>query len=430
MARSICFYFQVHQPYRLGRASLLRPDDGRDYFQGEAPFTNREVFEKVAEKCYLPMTALLLEMLAEYPDFRASFSLSGVFVEQCQEFGAVGKKVLKQFQTLAQNDRIEFLGETYYHSLSFLHSKAEWAEQILQHHKLMEQVFGVKPRVFRHTELIYSNELASAVCALGYDGIVAEGWHTALPDQNPNYVRYAKLIDLPKDDVKILRKVAFRDWTGLRAKKQVQLPVLTKNYQLSDDMAFRFGDRNWSHYPLHADTYAQWLAEADGDTVNLFMDFETFGEHQWADTEIFSFFRALPAEVAKRGLTFRTPGETVRDFEPRGEYDAPHWVSWADEARDISAWLENDMQRSAFHELMEMEKQLYNARRSRSNVAQKLVHDFRKLQTSDHLYYMSTKYWADGDVHTYFSPYASPYDAYINFMNVMGSLKRRMERLK
>lgn len=427
MAQSICFYFQVHQPFRISKRGLLRPSDTVDYFEGESPFTNKEVFDKVSNKCYLPMNKLLLKMLKKHPEFNISFSLSGVFLEQCQLYGKMGKKVLKSFKDLVKTGQVEILGETYYHSLSFLHSKEEFIEQVLEHHHLIKKLFNKTPTVFRHTELIYSNELASCIYTLGYEGIIAEGWSTALPDENPNHIRYAKLIKLPKDDIQIMKKVAFRDWTGLLPKKNQYLPVLTKNYKLSDDMAFRFGNKEWSHYPLHADTYMNWVKDAPGETINLFMDFETFGEHQWEDTGIFKFFEHLPSEAKKRNVQFMTPTETVKTYEPTGEYDAHHWVSWADESRDISAWLENDMQRSAFFEISEMEKRLFRYRSSRKKSIKKIVQDFRKLQTSDHLYYMSTKYWADGDVHTYFSPYASPYDAFINYMNTMSHLKERAE---
>lgn len=430
MAQSICFYFQVHQPYRIGRKSLLYPEKDVHYFDGSSPFGNKEVFEKVARKCYLPMTDLLIELIHKNPQFHVSFSLSGVFLEQCLDYGPIGKAVLERFQTLAATGRVEFLGETYYHSLSFLYSKAEFAEQVLKHHQIIRKLLGVSPKVFRNTELIYNNELATCIHRLGYDGIVAEGWPSALPDDNPNLVRYATEVPITESDKKILKEYAFRDWTGLRPKKSPHLNVLTKNFQLSDDMAFRFGDKNWSHHPLHTNTYADWVLQAPGDTVNLFMDYETFGEHQWEDTGIFEFFRHLPEEAHKRGILFRTPSQTIKDFEPRGHYSTHHFVSWADESRDISAWLENDMQRSAYEEIMELEKLIFKHRHSVNPKWKKIWNDFRKLQTSDHLYYMSTKYWADGDVHTYFSPYSSPYDAYINFMNVFEHLKERVKEIK
>lgn len=429
MAKSICFYFQVHQPYRLSRKSILRPSKSTDYFAGEAPFTNAQVFTKVAHKCYLPMTDLLIELTEKYPElFACSFSFSGTFLEQCEEFGDLGAEVLGKFKQLCQHKHVEILGETHYHSLSFLYSKTEFIEQVMEHHHLIKKTFRQTPKIFRHTELIYNNELATCIKNLGYRGIIAEGWHTALPEANPNHIRYAKLVDLPAKDQQMLEKHAFRDWTGVRKRKIDKLPVLTKNFKLSDDMAFRFGDRHWSEFPLHADRFMDWVAAAPGDTVNLFMDYETFGEHQWADTGIFDFFRSLPEEAAKRNIDFLTPYQTIKSYQPVGQYNAPHWVSWADESRDISAWLDNDMQRSAFYELTQLEQKIFPIRHNRDTATQKIVKDFRRLQTSDHLYYMSTKYWADGDVHTYFSPYDSPYDAYINFMNVINHLRERVEK--
>ncbi len=294
---------------------------------------------------------------------------------------------------------------------------------------MVHRLFKKKPRIFRNTELIYNNELASCIFELGYHGILAEGWPRAMSAETPNYLHKAKIIPLHKNDEKILRKTAFRDWTGIRPKKNESLPVLTKNYQLSDDVAFRFSDKNWKNHPLHADTYANWVHDDPGDTINLFMDFETFREHQWEDTGIFEFFAHLPAEFEKRGILFRTPSRTVETFKPKGLYDTTHWISWADESRDISAWLENDLQRSAFHEIQALEKRIYKYRDSGKKAWKSIWDDFRKLQTSDHLYYMSTKYWADGDVHSYFSPHDSPYDAYINYMNAFSHLKGRIDVL-
>jgi alpha-amylase len=429
MAQSICFYFQVHQPYRLSRKNILRPSKSDDYFVGESPFSNAEVFDKVSKQCYLPMTKLLLQLTKKHPDhFACSFSFSGTFLEQCQEFPEVGTEVLENLKQLCRHKHVEVLGETHYHSLSFLYSKVEFIEQVMEHHRAIKKIFKQSPKIFRHTELIYNNELATCVKGLGYKGVVAEGWHTALPEDNPNYVRYATTIDLTPTDKELIAKNAFTDWTGVRKRTTKKLPVLTKNFKLSDDMAFRFGDSTWPDFPLNADKFIDWVAAAPGDTVNLFMDYETFGEHQWAETGIFDFFAALPAAAAKKNIEFLTPSQTIKSYKPVGVYNAPHWISWADEKRDISAWLDNDMQRSAFYELTKMSEALLPIRHSNNPKIKKIIKDFRRLQTSDHLYYMSTKYWKDGDVHTYFSPYATPYDAYINFMNVMNHLRERIEK--
>ncbi len=431
MAQSVCFYFQVHQPFRLNKRSFFDDDSVHDVlFEGNEEFQNRAVFEKVAQKCYLPMTTLLLELLDRYPEFRVSFSLSGVFLEQCETYGDIGDAVLTQFQALARTGQVEFLAETYHHSLAFLHSKLEFAEQIQLHNEKVYSLLGVKPRIFRNTELLYSNELAEFIRHLGFEAILAEGWHTALPFDNPNHVWTAQKTDIHPHDIRIARQFAPVNFFGFRKPIASDIKVLSKNYALSDDIAFRFGNKGWAEHPLTTEKFATWTLDALGETVNLFMDFETFGEHQWEDTGIFEFFRYLPSALLDRGITFRTPSETIRDFEPKGVFSSHEFVSWADENRDISAWLENDLQRSAFDEVVRLEKILHTHKNSRIPEIKSILNDFRKLQTSDHFYYMSTKYWADGDVHTYFSAYKSPYDAFINYMVVLDLLKRRMKSMK
>jgi len=383
------------------------------------------IFNKVSNKCYLPTTESLLKMCQHHPDFKCSFSLSGVFLEQCELYPKLGKKVLKNLKDLVKTGQVEILAETYHHSLTFLYSKLEYAHQIKLHRELLWKHFKVRPTIFRNTELIYNNEIAEFIHQMGYQGMIAEGWDTAMEHDNPNWVHKNTPQVLPHDDQLIAHKYQVK--SRKKADKQKFLPVLTKNYQLSDDIAFRFGNKDWPGYPLHADTFADWVNQAEGDTINLFMDFETFGEHQWADTGIFDFLEHLPAQCLKRGVTFRTPSQTVQDFEAKTQYDTEHFVSWADEHRDISAWVENDMQRSALAELQNIEAQLHKYRGKRHATVNQLWDDFRKLSTSDHLYYMSTKYFADGDVHTYFSPYEHPYDAYINFMNALEHLNERVE---
>ncbi len=429
MAQSVCFYFQVHQPFRVSKGSFLT-DECPEYFDGPEKYRNEDVFIKVAQKCYLPMTSLLLELLEKHPEFQISFSFSGVFLEQCERYGETGANVLRHFQRLVETGRVEVLSETYYHSLAFLHSKLEFAEQVEFHKHTVERLFEVTPKVFRNTELIFSDELAEFVRLLGFKGILAEGWHTVLPDGNANILRKAHTIDLPQSDKNIAKQYTPKNWLGFRKKPEKYLTVLTKNHQLADDMAFRFGDKNWAEYPLTADRYAHWIEVAQGDTVNLFMDFETFGEHQWEDTGIFEFFRHLPTHCFERGITFRTPSNTIRDFETKGVFSSPQYLSWADEHRDISAWLENDLQKSAFDEIHSIEQVLHPYRKSKHPEHQKMWDDFRKLQTSDHLYYMCTKYWADGDVHAYFSPYESPYEAFMHYMNILERLKKRVEQLE
>jgi len=452
MANSICFYFQVHQPFRLKENYFLDKVNQDDYFQENSEKnSNREIFEKVAQKCYLPTTNLLIEMMEKYPDFHISFALSGVFIEQCEKFGETGKQVLENFQKLAKLGRTEFLSETYYHSLAFIFSKQEFVDQVLLHRELMSKYFAQTPKIFRNTELIYRDDLAEFTRLMGFEGVLAEGWHTALPDENPNILRHAHSIELSKEDSDVAEQylqISLKSPSSRGAKTgSVQkgefsekisphMSVLTKNYKLSDDMAFRFGDASRSDKPLTAEVFAQRVKDAPGEVINLFMDFETFGEHQWEDTGIFEFLKYLPQACADLGISFKTPSQVIESHTPEEIYHAPEFISWADEDRAISAWLENDMQKSAFTELQELEKKFHALKFPKNKFSEEkiekiksLVDSFRKLQTSDHLYYMSTKFWADGDVHTYFSPYDSPYDAYIHFMNTINSLKARVEKI-
>jgi len=387
---SVCFYFQVHQPFRLRHYTVF--DRSPRYFD---EFKNASICRKVADKCYLPTNRLLLDIIRRYEGrFRVAFSLTGVIIEQFQKYCP---EVLSTFDALAQTGCVEFLAETYYHSLSFLYSRNEFVEQINKHCELIERLFGQRPRVFRNTELIYNNQLAQTIEAMGrFDGILAEGADHILGHRHSNFV--------------------------YRPSSCRRLKLLLKNYALSDDIAFRFSNRQWKEYPLMADKFAGWINNVNGNghVVNLFMDYETFGEHQWRDTGIFDFMRHLPEEVLKHpDNNFKTPGEVVDSYEPVDTIDVPHIISWADTERDLSAWLGNAMQSNAIHELYKMEKMV----KQTANL--ELLEDWRKLQTSDHFYYMCTKYFSDGDVHKYFNPYESPYDSYINFMNVLGNLKER-----
>jgi len=389
---SVCFYFQVHQPFRLRRFSIF--DRGTDYFDERG---NRALVERIAERCYLPANAVLMELLRRHEGrFRVAFSLTGVILEQFERYAP---RVLESFQRLAQTGGVEFLAETYYHSLAFLYSREEFFEQIRLHRARIERLFGQTPTVFRNTELIYNNELARAVAGLGYRVVLCEGADHILGYRSPTYLYTPPRLP----DVKLL----------------------LKNYRMSDDIAFRFSDRAWSEYPLTADKFAEWIHRINGHghVVNLFLDYETFGEHQWAETGIFEFLRYLPRAVLRYPEDdFKTPSECARAYEASGEYDVPHMISWADVERDLSAWLGNAMQANALHELYRLEPAIKQAG------DEKLLDDWRKLQTSDHFYYMCTKHFADGTVHKYFNPYDTPYDAFINFMNVLDNLRGRLGR--
>lgn len=387
---SVCFYFQVHQPLRLRHYTVF--DDSNRYFDD---YKNAAICTKVANKCYLPANRLLLNLIKKYDGrFKIAYSLTGILLEQLQQYSP---EVLSTFDALAETGCVEFLAETYYHSLSFLYSRDEFLEQVSKHTETIEYLFGQKPRVFRNTELIYNNDLAALIESTGkFDAIASEGADHILGFRSPNFV--------------------------YRPKGCGKLKLLLKNYALSDDIAFRFSDRNWSQWPLTAGKFAQWVSavNGNGNVVNLFMDYETFGEHQWADTGIFDFMSHLPQEILKHpDNDFKTPSEVVRSYEPVGTIDVPHLTSWADTERDVSAWLGNAMQSNAIHELYRLEKKI------KDTSDENIIADWRKLQISDHFYYMCTKYFADGDVHKYFNPYDSPYDSYINFMNVLDNLSSR-----
>jgi alpha-amylase len=387
---SVCFYFQLHQPLRLRHYTVFDRDD--QYFDD---YRNAAICRKVANKCYLPANRLLLDIIRRYEGrFRIAYSLTGVLLEQLLSFAP---EVLSTFDALAETGCVEFLAETYYHSLSFLYSRDEFIEQVNKHVQTIENLFGKKPRLFRNTELIYNNDLAALIESMGdFDAIMTEGADHILGFRSPNFV--------------------------YRPKGCSKLKLLLKNYSLSDDIAFRFSNRDWPEWPLTADKFARWISDVNGNgnVVNLFMDYETFGEHQWQDTGIFDFMRHLPEKILKHpDNNFKTPSEVIQCYQPVGTVDVPHLISWADIERDLSAWLGNAMQSNAIHELYHLEKKV------KKTGDEKIMTDWRKLQTSDHFYYMCTKYFADGDVHKYFNPYNSPYDSYINFMNVLGNLSNR-----
>jgi len=389
---SVCLYFQVHQPPRLRRYSVF--DTAPNYFDQHR---NQQILEKVAKRCYLPATQIILEQVKHHEGrFRVAYSLTGCIIEQ---FKAHCPQMIELLQELAQTGHVEFLSETYYHSLAFLYSRDEFKAQIELHSQLMHDLFGQTPRVFRNTELIYNNELANFIASLGlYHGVLAEGADQVLGERSCN-----DLYHVP----------------GMR-----EMVLLLKNYRLSDDIAFRFSNHGWAEWPLTADKFARWVNKIDGQgsVCNLFMDYETFGEHQDAQTGIMEFLAALPSEVFKAGANdFMTPSQCIEAYEPVGEYDVPHMISWADTERDLSAWLGNAMQSNALHELYKLEGPVKAAE------DELLLADWRNLTTSDHFYYMCTKYFADGDVHKYFNPYESPYDSYINFMNVLDNLRTRAE---
>ena len=390
--KSICIYFQVHQPDRLRLFRFF--DIGADdhYFDD---FDNSAIVRRVAAKCYLPMNKLLLDLIKTHgKDFKVTFSVSGTAIEQFRQYAP---EVLESFRALAATGCVEFLAETYSHSLASLASPAEFKDQVKLHAATVESEFGVKPKAFRNTELIYSDEIGEMVAAMGYRTMLTEGAKHILGWKSPNYV-----YNNPANP---------------------KLRLLLKNSALSDDIAFRFSNTAWNEWPLTAPKYTGWLMEAleNDDIVNLFMDYETFGEHQKAASGIFDFFKALPAEVlSHKGVAFCTASEAAKKHEPVAELNVPFPISWADEERDTSAWLGNELQREAFNKLYALEAKV---RRSGDEA---LLKTFRRLQESDHLYYMCTKFFSDGAVHSYFNPYDTPYEAFINYMNVLSDFEIRV----
>lgn len=384
-------YFQVHQPDRLRTFRFFDIGADNHYFD---EFSNKTIVRRIASQCYLPMNSLLLGLIKSTTGkFKVTFSISGTAIEQFQKYCP---EVIKSFRELADTGCVEFLAETYSHSLASLASPAEFKTQVKMHAKAIESTFGVKPTAFRNTELIYSDTIGEMVAGMGYNTMLTEGAKHILGWKSPNYV-YTNAIN-PK------------------------LKLLLKNSALSDDIAFRFSNRSWEGWPLTAEKYAGWLATALGndDIVNLFMDYETFGEHQKADSGIFEFFKALPEEVIKRNLEFRTASETTKTHQPVATMHVPHAISWADEERDTSAWLGNDLQNEAYSKLYALEPLVKKAK------VEAITKTFLRLQESDHLYYMCTKFFSDGAVHSYFNPYDTPYEAFINYMNVLSDFEIRL----
>ena len=391
--KTVCFYFQVHQPWRLKTYRFFQMGNDHNYLDD---FTNRAIMQKVARECYLPMNALLLSLIEENKGaFRCTFSITGSAVEQ---FKAYAPEVLESFKALAATGCVEFLGETYSHSLSSLYSVDEFKQEVKLHTQMLKEEFGVKPTAFRNTELIYSDDIAKAVEDMGFKTMLAEGAKHILGWKSPNFV-YTDAVDN-------------------------KLRLLLRNYKLSDDIAFRFSNEGWPEWPLTADKFAGWVAQETGDVVNLFMDYETFGEHQKASTGIFDFMKALPAAMLATGeVEFSTASEASKKLQPVAVLHCPYAMSWADEERDITAWLGNDLQNEAFKKLYALAPRVKKVK----NKDFEYVWHF--MQNSDHFYYMATKWFSDGDVHSYFNPYDSAYEAFINYMNVLADFEIELNKL-
>ena len=393
MKKSICLYFQVHQPNRLRLYRFF--DIGKDshYYDD---FANRTILRRVAQKCYLPMNALLLELIeANKGKFKVAFSISGSVLEQ---FDRYAPEVIESFRKLAQTGCVEFLSETYYHSLASLASPVEFKNQVLKHKAAIEHYFGVTPKTFRNTELIYSDAIGEMVYDMGFKTMLTEGARHILGWKSPNFV--------------------------YNCAQASGLKLLLKNSSLSDDIAFRFSDRTWADWPLTGEKYLAWMKAAaqNDEIVNLFMDYETFGEYQKAASGIFDFMKFLPEVVLNDGeFEFVTPAQAAKKHRPVAELDVPDPISWAVEERDVTAWLGNELQNDAFNKLNEQAEKLALLD------DEALWSDFGHLQESDHFYYMCTKFFSDGAVHKYFNPYDTPYEAFINYMNVLSDFILRVD---
>ena len=393
--KAIVLYLHVHQPYRVRHYTIFDAAVKHDYFDAayDDQTSNERILKKVAEKSYLPANKQLLKLLKANPQFKLSLSITGTVIEQLERWAP---EALASFKKLTDTGRVEIVAETYHHSLAFFYSRAEFEMQVEMHKRKIKEIFDQEPRVFRNTELAYNNDVAYWADQAGYKGVLAEGWDPVLNWRSPNFV--------------------------YRPTYTNHIRLLMKNYHLSDDIAFRFGDHDWSEWPLTADKFSHWLSEDKNATnFNLFMDYETFGEHQWSETGIFEFLEHLPKQWLKtKGHTFMTVSEVIDNFEPKDQVDVPNTVTWADVERELSAWLGNAMQSQAIQALYDLQEPIIHC----GDLA--LIEDWRRLQTSDHFYYMCTKWFNDGDIHAYFSPYDTPYEAYMNFLNAYHDLRYRL----
>lgn len=396
--RAICLYLHIHQPVRYRQYSIFDVGANSNYFHDNynGRQSNERIFRKVARKSYQPMLDLLEHNINKYPGFKVSLSITGTWLDQAKQWGP---EFIEQIKRMVATGQAEIVGETYYHSLAFFYNREEFEQQVAAHSDKIRKLFGVTPKVFRNTEFAYNDELAKWADANGYKGILAEGWDKILGWRSPNYVYRPADCD--------------------------HLKLLLKNYRLSDDIAFRFSNRGWSEWPLTVPKYQNWVNNdcLRGPLVNLFMDFETFGEHQWEDTGIFNFMNSLiPNWLGVYDNKFVTVSEACELTPPADEISMPETVTWADTERDLSAWLSNSMQHSAMNTLYAMRDKIL------ATNDQNLIRDWRYMTTSDHPYSMCTKYWNDGDVHAYFSAYASPYESFMYYMNVLRDIEYRLHK--
>jgi len=387
----VCIYFQVHQPNRLLPYDFFRIGENAVY---EDVAMNAAILDKVSDNCYLPANKMFKKLVEENDGrFRMALSISGTAIEQMERYRP---DVLDSFRELVATGSVEVLAETYYHSLAFVHSNKEFDRQVEMHLEKLEKVFSVRPRVFRNTELIYNDSIAAKVETMGFDGIVAEGVDWNLNGGSPNFI--------------------------YQAPETARIKTILRNTRLSDDLSFRFSDASWCEFPVTPVKFASWLGDCEGDVVNIFMDYENIGEHQSAETGIFDFWKALPEAIEDQGLQWVTPSESVELYRASREYHSRFITSWADAERDLSAWMGNVMQQEAIAKVHRLEHEILAVNDP------ELTDTWAKMQTSDHFYWMSTKGGTDGTFHSTMTPYPSPYDAYIYFMNVLADLQIRLRR--
>ena len=396
--RAICLYLHIHQPIRYREYSIFDVGNNSNYFYDNysGRQSNERIFRKVAEKSYYPMLNLLYKNMEAHPGFKVSFSITGTWIEQAEKWAP---DLINIIRDMVDRGQAEIVGETYYHSLAYFYNLDEFNDQVKMHSETIERLFGVKPKVFRNTEFAYNDSLAHWAEEHGYKAVLAEGWDKVLGWRSPNHV--------------------YRP-AGCEHTK-----LLLKNYRLSDDIAFRFSNRAWAEWPLTVPKYQRWIDDdcLRGNLINLFMDFETFGEHQWKDTGIFDFMNALiPSWLKEYENKFVTVSEAADLEAPVDEVSMPETVTWADTERDLSAWLSNSMQSAAMWNIFSLRDQVL------STGDGQLIADWRYMTTSDHPYSMCTKYWNDGDVHAYFSAYASPYESFMYYMNVLRDIEYRIRK--
>jgi alpha-amylase len=392
--KAICFYFQVHQPLRLKRYRFF--DLGHDHYYYD-DFSNESIMRKVAGKCYLPANKIIMDLIQKHKGkFKITFSLSGIVINQ---FRLYAPEVLESFKQLTETGMVEFLAETNAHSLASLKSRSQFEQQVNIHREMMKTYLGVETTSFRNTEMIYSDQIGAWIGEMGFKSMLTEGAKHILGWKSPNFL-YCNAIN-------------------------PRLKVLLRNFVLSDDIAFRFSNKSWSAWPLTADKYASWLSKLapKSELINIFLDYETFGEHNWKETGIFDFLKHLPGAILKKTpFKFMTPSEIADNLQPVSAINVASPISWADEERDITAWLGNELQVAALDKLYELSDKVKKCNDEQMNK------DFEYLQSSDHFYYMATKFFSDGAVHAYFNPYETPYDAFMNYMNVLSDFEIRVNK--